>query len=336
MPTVHRSGDALDDAVAQGPPPGPGVSGPASLGTPSAEVDCGIVVVSYDSGDDVLALLATLPAAAVGTTTHTVVVENGSDPAGLAAALAGAPGVDVVDAGGNLGYAGGLNVGLAHCPPARTYLFLNPDLTLAPGSVTALLRTASGPRVGAVVPRMLDADGSPSRSLRREPRLVGALGEALLGDHWAHRPGVLAELVRDPERYEQPHEVDWATGAALLVPATAVAAVGGWDERFFLYSEETDYFRRLRRAGLRALYEPAATVVHRAGGSGTGPDLEALLAVNRVRYHRKHHGPVQAGGCWAVGVLHAGLRWRRPGQRRALHALLRPAVRAALPGPTPR
>ena len=80
----------------------------------------------------------------------------------------------------------------------------------------------------------------------------------------------------DPAAYTHAHPVDWATGAAVLVTAAAADTVGPWDERFFLYSEETDYSRRLRDAGYEVWYEPSATVRHAGAGSGTAPALDAL------------------------------------------------------------
>jgi GT2 family glycosyltransferase len=132
--------------------------------------------------------------------------------------------------------------------------------------------------------------------------------------------------------YERPGDVDWATGAAVLVSTEADAAVGAWDERFFLYSEETDYCRRLRDAGWTVRYAPEAVAVHHGGGSGTGPDLVALTQVNRVRYFRKYHGRLATAVFLAVVVLSEAIRFRRRENRRALRAILSRRSRSKLPG----
>jgi GT2 family glycosyltransferase len=133
-----------------------------------------------------------------------------------------------------------------------------------------------------------DSQGGLSYSIRNEPGLVRAAVDALLGARWKTRPAWLTEFVRVDRAYHSPRQIDWATGAALMVARSAWDAVGQWDERFFLYSEETDFFRRVRDAGYSVWYEPQAEITHSAGGSGGSPQLTALLFVNCIRYFRKH------------------------------------------------
>ena len=293
-------------------------------------IDCALIVVSYRSADDVSALLATVPAAVDGYSWRVVVVNN--DPADdLDAVLAPCPEAQLVEAGANVGYAGGINVGLASAPSSRWTLFLNPDLRLEPGSIAAMAMSAAHDR--AVVPKIVDDAGTVQRSLRREPTVLGSLGDALFGDRWDGRPQWFAEMIRAPSAYERARDVDWATGAALLVPTAAVRDIGPWDaERFFLYSEETDYCRRLRAAGTPISFLPDAVVSHRGGGSGSSDQLYALLEVNRVRYVRKWHGTLVAGAFTAAVVLNNLLRMHRPRNRTALRALFSRSARSALPG----
>jgi GT2 family glycosyltransferase len=140
-------------------------------------------------------------------------------------------------------------------------------------------------------------------------------------------------MVWDQRRYERPGPVDWGTGAVLVLTSEVDSAVGAWDEeRFFLYSEETDYSRRIREAGFTVRYVPEASVTHRGGGSGSGPALTALNEVNRVRYYRKYHGPVGTAVFRAVVILGELMRYRRPANRAALRALLSRRSWASLPG----
>lgn len=293
-------------------------------------VDCVLIVVSYRSARDVAALLATVPAAAAGLSWHAVVVNN--EPADdLQPAVSGIPEATVIEAGANLGYAGGINLGLASAPPSRWTVFLNPDLRLRPGSLAAMAAAAG--EALAVVPKIVDEAGVVQASQRREPTILGSLGDALFGDRWPTRPPALGEMVRTPSAYDAPRTVDWATGAALMVPTAVIRGVGGWDaDRFFLYSEETDYCRRLRAAGTEVRYVAGAVVSHRGGGSGTSDALHALLEVNRVRYFRKWHGAVGTAAFAAVVVLNNMLRCHRSRSRAALRALLSPTARSALPG----
>ncbi|ANP74091.1 glycosyltransferase family 2 protein [Cryobacterium arcticum] len=306
-----------------------------SAGSPTPVLDCAIILVAYDSDEDIPRLLDSLPAAAADLSYAVLIVDNKAATSRITALVGQRPRVTVIDAGGNLGYSGGLNVGLAHAPAAEATLFLNPDLVLGPGSIVALLRESRSN--GAAVPVVLDTSGRRQLSLRREPTLGRALGDALFGDRWPRRPGWLSETVRQPKDYLAGHDAQWATGAALMVQNHLISAVGGWDaERYFLYSEETDYCRRIRATGASIRFCPAAQVTHAGGGSGSSPALDALLQVNKVRYFRKWHGGAATGSLtvalfWAVAVLHGLLRPHNPGARLALRALMSPRARATLP-----
>ncbi|MGY4858309.1 glycosyltransferase [Cryobacterium sp. AP23] len=305
-------------------------------GRPAPAIDCAIILVAYDSDDDLPRLLDSLPAAAGELSYAVVIVDNNAETSRLPSLVAHRPNVTVVDAGGNLGYSGGLNVGLANVPAAEATLFLNPDLVLGPGAIGTLLQASR--TAGAAVPVVVDETGARQMSLRREPTLGRALGDAFFGDRWPARPGWLSETVRQPGDYVSAHAVDWATGAALLVQTRLIGDVGEWDaERFFLYSEETDYCRRIRETGASVLYCPTAQVIHAGGGSGSSPALDALLQLNKVRYFGKWHGGRASGrlmvaAFWAVAVLHGLLRPHDPGARLALRALFSRRIRADLPG----
>ena len=132
------------------------------------------------------------------------------------------------------------------------------------------------------------------------------------------RPGFSSETDYRPASYLHAHDVDWATGAAVMVPARVARAVGEWNEEFFLYSEETDYFRRIRARGWRVRFEPSAVVQHRGGGSGSSPELAVLMAVNRVRYIERHHGRAYSLLFRAVVALAEALRSYDPVHRRTL------------------
>jgi GT2 family glycosyltransferase len=307
---------------------------PRAAGAPTDNevVDCAIVIVTYNSADEVGGLLDSLPRAADGLRLRVIVVDNDSSD-DTADVVAARPWATFVRSGGNLGYAGGINVGRRHTGPARSVAVLNPDLRLEPGSLRRLFEVARQSGAGAAVPRMLDEVGTLSPSLRREPSVLRALGDALLGGKWPGRPAWLSEIVWAREPYDRPGTADWATGAALLVTAEADDTVGAWDdERFFLYSEETDYCRRLRQAGVGIRYVPDAVAIHRGGGSGSGPALVALTQVNRLRYFRKYHGRLTSAAFAATVVLSEVMRIRRPENRRALRAIMSRRSRSTLPG----
>jgi N-acetylglucosaminyl-diphospho-decaprenol L-rhamnosyltransferase len=295
-------------------------------------VDCGIVIVGYNSARHIGKLLDSLPAATGALSTRCLVVDNDSTDA--TAAIAGARAdVSAVSAGSNLGYAGAINLGRRLIGPCSALLILNPDLVLESGAVSRLHEAINEPGVGIAVPMLLGDDGSLYLSTRREPSVTRALGEALFGGYWPGRPGWLSETIRDRGSYQRPRDVAWAGGAALLISAACCDAVGDWDDdRFFLYSEETDFAARARRSGYRVRYVPAARARHEDGGSGRSPALAALMAVNRIRYYEKYHHPPATWLFLAAIVLHSVLRLRDRSSRLVLKVLLRRSRWRDLPG----
>lgn len=255
---------------------------------PQAHAEVTGIVVTYNSESDIGQLVDDLRLAARERAIRLVVVDNESCDRTVEV-LRSHDDIVVIEAGGNLGYSGGINVALRFVGNTDTVLILNPDLRLAAGAITHLLATVGEDRVGAVVPTILDENGCIFPSLRNEPSVLRATGDALFGTKIRNRPAWSSEVVSRTGSYRAAREADWATGAALLMPASVVRELGDWDESYFLYSEETDYFRRIRDSGRSIRYQPLAVVQHRSGGSGTSPALAALMAVNRIRYVERHH-----------------------------------------------
>jgi len=296
--------------------------------------DLAVVIITHNSAADIPDLMIDLRAEAGDLRLHVIVVDNASTDDTLDK-IGRERGVVALSGHGNVGYAAGINRAVRKLRRPEPVLVLNPDLRLDPGVLRALLHRMALTGAGIVVPRILDGEGKVTESLRREPSLLTGLGDALFGAHFAGRPGALSETDWDVESYRFAHTIDWATGAAMLIHPDVVARVGDWDEEFFLYSEETDYARRAREAGASIWYEPNAVVRHRQGGSGASPQLEALMAVNRVRYARKHFSRIGAAVFTSLVVAHEAARSYMPEHRLALRSVLSRRVRETLPGPTP-
>ena len=285
--------------------------------------DLAIVIVTYNSAHVVGDLLDSVPAALGGLKADIVVVDNGSSD-GTARFLAGRGGCRVVQAE-NIGYAGGINRGVRETMTAEAILILNPDVRLYEGSVPLLLAALQEPDVGIVAPQVRSAAGTLELSLRREPTLPRALGLTKT------KLAIFSEYVSEPSAYARPCTVDWALGAALLMSRKCYDALGGWDETFFLYSEETDLALRARDTGWLVRYEPRAVAVHIGGQSGRSRATHAIQVVNRVRLYRRRHGAVASWCYYAVTV--ANLLSKVPGGHRescsAALALLWPPRRPA-------
>lgn len=230
---------------------------------------------------------------------------------------------------------------------ARYVLFLNPDTRIAEGTLAGLVRAMDErPRVGLAGVRQVTGDGEVYPTIRRFPNALRALGQAL-GAEQLRGPGPLTRLVRerelDPAAYDREGECDWTTGAFMLARREALEAAGILDERFFIYSEETDLCRRIKGAGFEVRHLPALTIVHYAGKGGLRPRMEAQDAYARLQYARKHFSPAHRAAYRLALALGRALRWlraavRRDGDARAAHgrALAVLAARGAPPfGPPP-
>ena len=294
-----------------------------------APVDVVAVVVTWNSARWLPRLLASLPSGFDGVDTwRLVVADNDSSDETVALVRSLAPDATVVQMGRNVGYAAAINAG-AVAGGDGALLVLNPDLELRPGSVSGLLSSLEVPGTGISVPRIRDPDGSTQRSLRRDPTVLRALGESVLGGHRAGRHAALGEIVIAARAYDHPHTVDWATGAALLVSAECRYRLGPWDESFFLFSEETEYMQRARGSGFDVRFTPSAEVTHVGGESHVSPRLWSILMVNRARLFARTHGRLSAAlfrFALALGEIPRALAGR-PTSRAALDALVRPTRR---------
>jgi N-acetylglucosaminyl-diphospho-decaprenol L-rhamnosyltransferase len=202
-----------------------------------------IVVVTYNSSVPLPGLLESLPAGLAGIDWRLTVVDNDSADGCAELATAAIPGCRVVRMGRNAGYAAALNAGLADADEFDAGLVLNPDVRLQPGVVAKLFATLGtergSDRIGIAVPRILDENGHLARSLRRRPTIARALGEALIGQR-AGRVAAFGETILDEDAYRQATQVDWATGAIMLMSSACLARCGPWNESLLLKSEVTE------------------------------------------------------------------------------------------------
>ncbi|MGB8861774.1 MAG: glycosyltransferase family 2 protein [Ilumatobacteraceae bacterium] len=293
----------------------------------SQSVDVGVVIVTFNSSDHLDGLLRTLETSLQSVSHRVVAVDNLSTDASVARLRAA--GIEVIEMGCNAGYAAGINVGLRRMSDARAVLVLNPDIEMAPNCVETMLGVLQDERVGIVIPQTRDLEGNLSSSQRRDPSFWRALGAAVFGGSHVSRWPRLSEFVADENAYLHPVDVDWGVGAVMLISRACLDQVGEWDESFFLYSEETDYCQRARRAGFRVRYEPSAIVRHEGGGGVSQPTLRSMMVVNKVRLYRRQHGVVPSVGFWLAEILNESTRALAGNKaaRAAVTALLLPSRR---------
>jgi GT2 family glycosyltransferase len=258
--------------------------------------DVSVIVVAWRSRELVARCLAALDAAGGTASREVIVVDQASDDGTAAWLAAERPDVRLVALERNVGFGAGNNRG-AEAASGRWLLLLNPDCFVDEGCIDELVRFAEATSGSAAVgPRLRWEDGRLQRSCRGFPSVWRIATEYLFLRKLAPSSRALNALYCGGFAHDEARQVDWVTGACVLVDAERFRAVGGFDESFFLYSEETDLLRRLRDAGGTCWFDPAAGAVHLWGGTtrrDPGPAYREQLR-SHVRYLDKHHGRTAA------------------------------------------
>jgi N-acetylglucosaminyl-diphospho-decaprenol L-rhamnosyltransferase len=248
-----------------------------------------IVVVTFNSRNEIGGCLESLRAYPPPCTWHVVVVDNGSTDDTAGWLRAHAPDVTVVAAGENLGFAGANNVGVRR-GRADAVLLLNPDTLVRSGSLETLLRALSEtPRAAAAGPRLVDAAGRAEISWGPMIGPFNELRQKVLGRLYDRRVRGLERWVDRQSRRRR--FVDWVSGACLLVWRADAEAVGLLDERYFMYTEDVDFCAALRARERRVLYAGDAGVTHLRGRSRAtrAAFAEAAYRRSQLAFYEKHH-----------------------------------------------
>ena len=273
--------------------------------------DVTVVVVSYNTRDALRRCLSALRGQGVA---RVVVVDNGSDDGSTAMVRDEHSEVSLVETGENLGFARANNLGAARAETPLV-LFLNSDAYADPGAVARLAAPFSDVGVVAAGGRLRNPDGSLQESVARPLTLWAVLLEQtllerLLGGYWTTR-----SLPAD-----RPTEVEQVMGACLM----AHRGLEPWDERYFLYCEDSDLCLRLRRRG-HILYVPDAGFEHDLGTSSRREPWLGIARYNAGKelFFRLHRGIFQSYVCLAFDRLGALLRMSlKPRQARTFWKVL--------------
>ena len=204
----------------------------------------------------------------------------------------------------------------------------NPDVVIDAEGLRRLAAAALDPGVGLVAPRFVDPAGVMVRSAHRAfPGLLATLQElcfpfaavmARIDPEWH------ATLLRTAE-HDQPRDVHHVLGALMAIRASAFRAVGGFDERYFLYREETDLCARLREAGWRVRHQPCVSAVHIGGASSDSQwpvPARGTMLESHYRFIGLRWGAGRRRVAWALGLV-ASVSWAVFGRTHAagFHAL---------------
>ncbi len=284
-------------------------------------VDLAVIIVNWNAGAYLPEALASLFAAQGGLRMEVWLIDNASTDGSPALVQARFPGVRVVLNSTNVGFAAANNQGL-RLARARYVLLLNPDTRLPADALMQLLAFLEDhPDVGVVGPRLVGGRGkiqggaagydpSPSTLFNYATFLYRLFPQRCRG-LW---------LAEAHYRQSRPIEVDWVSGACMLVRREAVLAAGPLDERYFMYTEDVEWCRRIRAAGYRIICYPAVSVVHYIGGSTRqrgsafyAQHVDALDRDLRRRYSRSQVALMHLFGAFGALLRFTlyEIQWRR-------------------------
>lgn len=250
-------------------------------------IELAVIVVSHNSRRWLGPCLSSLAAHADGVALDVVVVDNASTDGSAEYVEAEHPEVRLLRRA-NRGFAYGNNEGL-RTVDAPYVLLLNPDTEILEGQFADVIAaTREQPDVGLVGVRQVTAEGTLWPTIRYFPGPLRAACQALGSERWPLRRRWMGERELDLSVYDDAVDCDWTSGSFMLARREALLSAGLLDERFFLFSEETDLCLRMRRAGWRVRHLPAMTILHHAGKAGIAARLVAQDAYTRRQYARKH------------------------------------------------
>jgi N-acetylglucosaminyl-diphospho-decaprenol L-rhamnosyltransferase len=258
---------------------------------PADGVDVSVIVVSYNTRELLAQCLRSIPEAAENSSYEVIVLDNASHDGSADCVAADFPDVRILRSEVNLGFAAGCNRA-ATSAKGSFLVLLNPDATLHPRALDALVHAgrADGDLAlrGA---RIVDAEGEVDpRACFGLPSMwsltcfATGLSTAFAG-HKTLDPESLGRWERDDER-----EVGMLSGCCLLISHHLWKRLDGFDERFYMYSEDADLNQRARQIGAKPRLAPRALVTHLGGASSSSDDRRVLLLRGRATYLRRHWG----------------------------------------------
>lgn len=251
-----------------------------------------VIVVSWNVEALLHQALASIISSWQGSTgLEVIVVDNASVDHSVSMVRQNFPQIRVIANQTNLGYPAGCNQGLA-VASGQYMLILNPDTEIVGDALVTLAQYLDlHPRVGMVAPMLVSPDGMQQSSRRRFPTLPILFLESTWLEKFTPRNLLKNYYFQDsPDTNTQ--EVEWVTGAAMVIRREVWLQVGGLDEGFFMYSEELDWCRRIKQAGWLIMYLPQATIIHHEGKSSeqVAAERHIYFQTSKIRYTRKYHG----------------------------------------------
>jgi len=284
-----------------GAPPTEVRAGSGAAAPADRAADLTVVVVSWNTRDELRTCLRSTFDGLGGIAGEVVVVDNASADGSADMVADEFPAARLIRNDENLGFAGGCNRGIA-VATGRHVLLLNPDTVVVGDVLAATVRYLDEHAgVGAFGCRVLRPDGSVEPTCFRDPSVLNAtLGltglSRLPWPRWFGRER-MPWWHRDTER-----DVEVVTGCYLAVRREVIEGVGMLDDGYFFCGEESDWCRQIRRAGWAVRFAPVGEIVHESGAAGRKLNhrRDLLLDAGLVRYAHKNDGRLAGWAMWAL------------------------------------
>jgi N-acetylglucosaminyl-diphospho-decaprenol L-rhamnosyltransferase len=247
-----------------------------------------VVIVNYNTGDYLERCLASLQAHRGEIDIDVLVIDNASHDGSHTRAIAAHPWARLIENANNVYLSPAWNQGIRETG-APYVLLLNPDTEWWAGTLADYVAVARAhPRAGIVGPMIRNQDGTVYPSGRPLPGVVDAVGHGFLGPFLPGNPFSRRYHMEGWDRSTE-REVEWVSGACMLLPRKAFDEVGMLDESFLLFGEELDMATRLGDAGWSVLYTPNVEILHAIGVSrGRSRRMSVMHSTSIYRYYRKH------------------------------------------------
>lgn len=262
-------------------------------------LDLSIIIVNWNTQELLAGCLNSIYAHEPDVLFEILVVDNASSDGSVAMVQGHYPSVQIITNQTNAGFAKANNQAIK-LSKGRYVLLLNSDTVVSPGSLDTMVHFLNEqPKAAAVAPKLVNPDGSFQASyadfptLLSEFLLITGLARRVIGPHAPSPTPTAGEVARS---------VDWVAGAAILVRRSVIDEIGGLDEGYFLYSEETDWCWRMQQAGWQVWYLPDVQITHIGGASSSKRSQESYvnLYMSKLLFFKKSYGMSYA---WILRVL---------------------------------
>jgi len=228
-------------------------------------MDLSLIILNYDSKAKLINCLESIRVADFSDLSYEIIVVDNHSHDDLSNLNQIYPTIKIINSPKNLGMGGGNNLGLA-VSSGEFILILNPDTIIAKQTIRILLGyLRSHPEVGLVGPKISYPDGSPQTSCSRFPNFfIPILRRTFLGEYFKN---VRDRFIMTDFDHQSIRSVDWLMGSCLMFKKKTILPSGEifaprFDERYFMYFEDTDLARQIWEKGLKVVYNPEAAIIH--------------------------------------------------------------------------